>query len=113
MRYKTPLTLLFCSAEAHHCHAQNGKGKDHPHQPVVRIYIKSSALKLCFSEGFLYSLNPSTAQTVAEVILTVRAELRSVLLRLLNCRYGADRPKVFGPLSEGTVPSYLNGMTIP
>jgi light-harvesting complex II chlorophyll a/b binding protein 2 len=23
--------------------------------------------------------------------------------------YGPDRPKVFGPLSEGTVPSYLNG----
>lgn len=28
---------------------------------------------------------------------------------LWGCRYGPDRPKVFGPLSEGTVPSYLNG----
>ena len=31
------------------------------------------------------------------------------LLCCAHCRYGPDRPKVFGPLSEGTVPSYLDG----
>lgn len=37
-------------------------------------------------------------------------DVQSMYLLLCHlCRYGPDRPKVFGPLSEGTVPSYLSG----
>ena len=60
MRHKTSLTLLFCLAEAHHCHAQNGKGKDHPHQPVVSVQKVSQYRSCASSKGFIYSHNRST-----------------------------------------------------
>ncbi|CAK0756296.1 hypothetical protein CVIRNUC_002443 [Coccomyxa viridis] len=59
----------------------------------------------------------STAAFTAKSPSTTRGQrLTTVMRRTIKGKttptsmwYGADRPKVFGPLSEGTVPSYLNG----
>ncbi|CAL5227350.1 g10297 [Coccomyxa viridis] len=59
----------------------------------------------------------STAAFTAKSPVSTRGQrLTTVMRRTVKGKttptsmwYGEDRPKVFGPLSEGTVPSYLNG----